>query len=146
MAATKTTAVPTKEQLEIEQLKAELTATQSVLADARTRRDQLLEERNQAQTVATQRKTRITELESEVGLLREELHAITVDKARLEGYIDRAREFDQPAPAEPDTMVTVPMSVLRPPMIVRNGSRDFEIMDNYGSSKNRPAPWYKRDV
>lgn len=90
-------------------------------------------------------KKRADELETEVGQLRDDLHAITVEKARLEGYIDRAREFDQPAPQEPEAMVTVPESMIRPP---RNQRRELfpDELTDYGSNKNRPAPWYKRDI
>lgn len=87
-------------------------------------------------------KKRATELETEVGQLREELHGITVDKARLEGYIDRARQFDP----EPEIkLVTVPEHMIRAPKMY-GGAADFEVLTNYGSRADRPQPWYKRDV
>ncbi len=80
-------------------------------------------------------KKRANDLETEVGNLREELHGITVEKSRLEGYIDRAREAD---PAPEIKMVTVPETMLRQP---KRGD-----LGGWAVAKDAPQPWYKRDV
>jgi hypothetical protein len=79
-------------------------------------------------------------LEKEVGTLREEIHGMTVEKARLEGYIDRAHESEpRPAPV----MVTVPLETLRGD---RSSKSDMDYMLRSYGSKDRPLPWYKRSI
>lgn len=71
-------------------------------------------------------------LQKEVDSLKDSLHDLTIQKARLEGYIDRAREAD-PKP-EP---VMVPMQDQ-----YRGHRMDFN--DIYGSQNERETPWYRR--
>jgi hypothetical protein len=134
-----TTAAPTKQdQIEGLTQTVEIYRNQVTEAKAELEREQIARRENR--DIGERWKKRATELEIEVGQLREELHGITVEKARLEGYIDRARQFDtEPEPV----MVTVPEDMIRQPRNV--SGRDFESMVSYGS-KDRPQPWYKRDV
>lgn len=62
--------------------------------------------------------------------LRDQLHEMSVEKARLEGYIDRARESD-PLPA--------PEMIPVPPM-----QRVYDGYGAMGATGERPAPWYRR--
>lgn len=106
---------------------------------ASERADGYRAERDEAIRIATERKQRIGNLEAEVSKMRDELHGLTVEKSRLEGYIDRAREFDPPAETK---MVTVPEEMVRAPRL--NGGGDE--IDRYGSIASGMTPWYKRNI
>src|ERR1700749_3198264 len=66
--------------------------------------------RRENRDIAEKWRKRAGELESEVGALREELHGLTVEKARLKDNMDRPRE---PAPPQEVRLVTVPEEMVR---------------------------------
>lgn len=68
---------------------------------------------------------------SEIVHLKDELHRMTVESARLEGYISRTREFDPP-----ETKAQEPK-----PRDYWAGNDEAQIMGAYGREQ---APWYRR--
>lgn len=89
------------------------------------------ERRVTAESSASNYKRKFEASDQENNFLREQLHESEITKARLEGYIDRARESD-PVP-EP---VMVPLD--KHPAFHRSG-------DMYGSAMTAgETPWYKR--
>lgn len=95
------------------------------------------------QNLAERRGKDIELLKGEIGNLRDDLHRMEVDKSRLEGYIDHIHESEpQPAPV----MVTVPETMVQPQIVNRRRDHDLFGLTNYGSPKDGPQPYYKRDI
>lgn len=91
------------------------------------------ERRRTAEANAAELKRKFEFTDQQNDQLREELNQMTIAKARLEGYIDRARESD-PKP-EP---VMVPLNE-HPAYAGRN----YEV-DMYGSAMTaKETPWYR---
>lgn len=141
MAAKKpAVAVPTKQDQQIDHLTMMANGYKNQLAETTAELERERTARRENSDIAGRWKKKAEGLETEVGNLREELHGITVDKARLEGYIDRARQFDP----QPETkLVTVPEEMVRH---FRTDGYGNGVADFYASQKNGPQPWYKRDV
>jgi hypothetical protein len=110
----------------IKELEAQIEALVDQVSDLRKTSDQNY-------SSGREWKQRADEAEREVRDLKDELHAMTIEKARLEGYIDRTRQFD-PKP-EP---VMVPLGSDR-----IEHSFDHDML-GYGSTGDRKAPWYRR--
>lgn len=121
-----TTEGTTEPELSIEELKAELERV-------RSQRDRYLAERDANYENGKKWKSNAEALESQRNGVMDELHRVEIDKARLEGYIDRVREFDpQPEP------IMVPQHVGR--------HQPIGLVDEYLHSDRRPAPWYRRHL
>lgn len=78
---------------------------------------------------------RLSASHNENARLRDELHNMTIDKARLEGYIDRARQFDPPP-----EHVMVPQAR---EMLGRDFQSPVHSLRSYGSDGGN-FPWYRR--
>lgn len=124
----------------IENMQTVVDGYKKQLAETSADMERYRKERTEAITNGREWKERAEMLEKEVGTLRDEIHGMTVEKARLEGYIDRAHE-SEPRP-EP-VMVTVPLETLRGD---RNSKSDMDYMLRSYGSKDRPLPWYKRSI
>lgn len=110
----------------IDEITAERDSLKSRVEDLRASRDE-----NYA--AGKKWKSNAEALEKQRDELVEDLHRITVEKARLEGYIDRVREFDpQPEPV----------------MVPQRPDRHVNRLDGYGYSgmERGPAPWYLRNL
>jgi chromosome segregation ATPase len=111
----------------IDELNAEITSLHK-------RIEELREERNAATAAGHKWKDEAKRLQSVTEGLMDTLNGMTVEKARLEGYIDRVREFDpQPEPV----MV---------PQVLNNPSRRLDDSYGYTPYSKGQEPWYRRNI